>query len=317
MQGANWINTAKSIDISAGTFSGGTAPITCAGPFNLSGGTFTAPSTSTLLVKGSFTGNGNFDTSGGGTVQLNSGSNISFIGGNVFNNLEFNSQAAYVFYIDSPITVNGLLTYTKGQLNNSVINAKGNVVIAGSPNANANCTTTLSINGSSAQTCTIIGNGASTFSLPALAVNNASASVTVLGGCAIRGMNLQAGTFNGGSSNITCLGDLTSSTGFTLNSTTSTLLVYNYYGINSSNITLAAGTFFHNGGTFSIIYTNAAVNFVTGGNTFNNLYLVESNGMSLYCYDDFTVNGNISMFYDTSSQGTILQAGGSAARTIH
>ena len=80
-QGASILNLSKNVNLAGGTFSGGTGPISIAGPFNLSGTNFT--STSGILdLKDNFTFNsGNF-LHNNGTVKFSGTSSIQTIGGN-------------------------------------------------------------------------------------------------------------------------------------------------------------------------------------------------------------------------------------------
>lgn len=159
-----------------GTFSGGDSAVTMNGSFLLSGGTYTATSSTwtqsaNLTITGSPTFNhnaGTWTTSSSITIAAN---------GSIFNNVTFGGNATNQNLGSQTMTVNGTLTLSDsnfGSLNSGTIESRGNIV--GSSTGKSG-TVVVVINGTGAQQITSVNSA----TIPEIRINKSTDTLTLSG----------------------------------------------------------------------------------------------------------------------------------------
>ncbi|MBK7892525.1 MAG: DUF2341 domain-containing protein [Bdellovibrionales bacterium] len=286
----------------AGTFAGSDAAVTIGGVFLLSGGTFTAPS-STVSVDGTYTvsGAGTF-TAGTSTVQFTgSGTRTITPGTGTYNNVTFPAQTLCYGYAlgGATLKVGGLLTVNARNhcgpvplLDNGTVEAYGDVVVG-----------THGLNG----TASIVLKG-----------NVAGQTVTGVTGASIPNLQIAAGANNVTlSGTIDVFGNYIVTSVGTLTLTGTTL---RFVGTGAATIT--PGTHMYN--NVSIPFLNACNSWNLGGGTLNvggALVVAGSSWCSgiARALDNGTVKAYGSVDLSQAFQGgtgVILVAGNSGGQTV-
>jgi hypothetical protein len=190
---------------SGGIFVGGDVAITINGPYILSGGTFTATSSTwtqaaNLTISGAPTFNHN-----GGLLTTSSAITIS-ANGNTFNNVTFAGSAATQNLNAGTMIVIGTLTFadtsssSTGSISNGTIEARGDVVLTNGTYGKVG-TGLIKINGTGAQS--LIGN-AGTGKAPVIEIDKPSGTLTISNSIIARaGWIYTTGTVDASTSTIT------------------------------------------------------------------------------------------------------------------
>ncbi len=231
-----------------------------AGSMNISGGTFTAPTT--MTVYGSWTNSSAFTTATGNTVFMAGSGSLSgnMTGSNKFGILSF-TGTGYSF---------SSAAETAGDFTN------GSTCFLTAPSATLTIGGNYTNNGTfSNNNGTVAFTGAATYTL----------SGFLSGGSAFNNLTFNAagGAWSSGSTAIDALGNFTITAGT----------------VTAPSSTLAIGRAYNNGGTFNhnngLVLLNGLVNqTVTGATTFNNLTLNNSAGATLSGGTE-TVNGTLTI----------------------
>jgi hypothetical protein len=206
-QGANAISTVNAATFSGGVFTGGTANITIAGVFTLSGTAFTSTSAVLELDKSSAFTSGSFSHNNG-TVLFNGAANqtftISFATSPVFYTLQFAGNGfTYTITSGVDITVVNALNFTGTQsytLNTGIIDVQGDI---NSSNTSTGCggSAQININGAGVQNFNGNATTAGVGALPLLTINKASGTLNLSGFPSVaNNFTYTAGTVSAGTS---------------------------------------------------------------------------------------------------------------------
>jgi hypothetical protein len=203
-QGANTISIVNAASFAGGTFAGGSANITIAGVFTLSGTSFTSTSAvleldnNTAFTSGTFTHNN-------GTVLYNGSASQTISGTSpVFYTLQFAGNGnTYSITSAGDITVLNALNLTGTQsftLNTGIIDVHGDI---NSSNSNTGCggSTQININGAGVQNFNGNATTAGVGALPLLSINKATGTLNLSGFPSVaNNFTYTAGTISAGTS---------------------------------------------------------------------------------------------------------------------
>jgi hypothetical protein len=291
----------------AGTFTGGAEQLTVNGYFQITGGVFTAPSsTMTLNLPNAgpayiHTGSGTFENNNGHVIIKGGHSGLDFNVSETFHDVTFNSVWGRNLGIANGDTmiVNGTLRLTDGIINTGTINAKGPIIVDATSDYGGGI---IIIDGSDQQSFSLPENAG----IPGITLNQSSTSITFAtsGLNSVGAVNLQSGTITAQSGDLRINGSLNISGGvFTCSSNTTTLHMHNAAdGFNH----VTGGVFDHNNGTFVFAGGHSNANFdVT--ETFNNVTINSGLGrvIGVATGDTMIVNGTLRLTDGSVTNGTI------------
>ncbi|HTQ26629.1 MAG TPA: hypothetical protein VMI35_00805, partial [Puia sp.] len=203
-QGANTISVTGTTSFGGGTFTGGSANITFAGAFTLSGAAIFTSTSATLEFQNNTAFTGGTFNHNNGSVRYNCAAGITFSGnGPTFYNLEIVGQGFTINITATAITVANTFTISgTGALtiNTGTINANGDIVVSNSATGGGG-TGMVNISGTVNQNF-VGGPAAGDGALPQLTINKTAGTLTLSNFPSIaNNFTYAAGTISAGTSN--------------------------------------------------------------------------------------------------------------------
>jgi len=224
-QGANTIATTGAVTFNGGIFSGGSANITFAGGFTITGTAVFTSTTATLEFQNNAAFTAGTFNHNNGSVRFNRVAGQTISGGaETFNNLEFVGNGFVINITSGALTVLNTLTISGGSsltLNTGTVNADGDINISNTATGGGG-TALVNIAGSGAQNF-IGGAAAGQGALPQLTIDKSGGTLNLSNFPSIaNNFTYTAGTINPGASNFcftrATVGAYTLSGSVTLNS---------------------------------------------------------------------------------------------------